>query len=379
MLSRGAGNLTIHRHGDRPCRRNAIVFLAQKKHSSYKRDSFANLLEALRLLEVNYLSIDKHAENADVFIFHTGDFNSTDLKEFRASLTPASMEAIHIVDISLSRYWRRPSWHEFDDPHKWYVYPLFSEGYRRMIHFFAIDIWKFFDDYNHHMGCNYTYIMRLDEDSYIHSRIEYDLFDFMNDHSYDYGYRLCAYEMGVALPIWGKWQAKRGRNIPIHRNIEGDMCGIYNNFFIARVGYFLSWPVNSFLGFVDRQGMIYRRRLGDLMIHSMAVFAFAPKERVHRFLDFTYEHGTPDQMTGCVVWGGIQAGYKDTNARANLMKYHDEKVSAPGCDVNITYMKPPDLSPSYSHLVENGVTDEVSLHTIMVGKVERFDMGQLSG
>ena len=52
----------------------AIVYLAQKRHSSYGRDSLGLLTRSLRLLFENYNS----AFGDDVLIFHEGDFTSTD-------------------------------------------------------------------------------------------------------------------------------------------------------------------------------------------------------------------------------------------------------------------------------------------------------------
>lgn len=35
----------------------------------------------------------------------------------------------------------------------------------------------------------YTHVMRLDDDSYIHSKIEYNMFDHMRTHGRKYGFR----------------------------------------------------------------------------------------------------------------------------------------------------------------------------------------------
>jgi len=157
------------------------------------------------------------------------------------------------------------------------------------------------------------------------------------------------------------------------------MCGIYNNFFVAKLSFFQSKQVQQFLKLIDRQGMIYRRRLGDLMIHSMAVYAFSPPEKNHRFLDFTYEHSTVNTTTGCVVWGGIQAGYNDPNADITLEDYLQQKVSGVnGCTANVSLMIQDDLSPTYHHLPDY-LNGKVKLKTIMAGKVEIPGQGLLSG
>lgn len=64
-----------------------------------------------------------------------------------------------------------------------------------MMHWYAIDIWDYFQVYGEETGCKYQYIMRFDEDSFLLSPVEYDVFDLMKRNDYNYGFRLCAYEM----------------------------------------------------------------------------------------------------------------------------------------------------------------------------------------
>lgn len=371
-------NATVLEGGkNRSCRKNAIVYLAQKKHSTYDRDSYGYLLRSIDLVHKNYLSIDNHAKNTDLLIFHTSDFDQKDLDSFEERYGKEFRDMVHLVDLNGTKYWKRPKWHKNDDPFKWYAYPLFSEGYRRMMHWFAIDIWQYFLDYGQQTGCKYDYIMRFDEDSFLHSPVRYDIFDFMKNNDYFYGFRLCAYELPVTHRIWKLWRSSKGAPAPI-RDVTEDMCGVYNNFFVAKVSFFQSQAVQGFLRFVDRQGLIYRRRLGDLMIHSLTIYAFAPPEKIHRFLDFTYEHATVDKKSGCVMWGGIQAGYDDPTADQAVETYIQEKVTSKGCHTNLTIMHSDDLSPTYAHLPSR-LNGEVALKTATAGKVELPGKGILSG
>jgi hypothetical protein len=109
-------------HGDdqRQCKKNAIVFLAQKKHSSYDRDSFGILLESLKLLNQNYLSLYNHLNNTDVMIFHTNDFKNDDMELMGSLLGPNFRSALLFVDLSNTTYWQRPLWHRNDNPLSWY-------------------------------------------------------------------------------------------------------------------------------------------------------------------------------------------------------------------------------------------------------------------
>jgi len=367
----------IQGNENRTCKRNAIVYLAQKNHSSYNRDSFSILLESLKLMNSNYLSLNGHANNTDVIIFHTADFTNDDMDLIGNELGSSFRDALYFIDLNNTQYWKRPKWHIDDDPDKmWYAYPLFSEGYRRMMHWYAIDIWNFFKDYGRRNGCEYEYIMRFDEDSFLLSPVKYDVFDFMKRNDYNYGFRLCAYEMQVTKRMWRRWRYRVKGSPEPERDIDWEMCGIYNNFFVARLSFFQSQPVQRFLHYLDRQGEIYRQRLGDLMIHSMTVFGFSPKEKIHRFLDFTYEHSTAEK--GCTVWGGIQAGYDDPNANTTLQNYWKTRVLDNGCSANHSFFTQDDLSPSYQHLPDH-LNGEVRLETITAGRVEVVGKGLLSG
>ena len=133
--------------------------------------------------------------------------------------------------------------------------------------------------------------MRMDEESFIHSKIRYNLFDNMTASSYVYGFRSCSYELSRIFPVWNDYIANHTirPNRPLQRNLG---CGFYNNWFIGNVTFFLSPQVQDWLRYVDQLGIIYRRRINDLLIQAAAVYAFAHTHQIHRFLDFTYEHFT---------------------------------------------------------------------------------------
>ena len=379
VISESVKNATILKlDTGRPCRTNAVVYLAQKTHSSYQRDSYGHLVRSIEQLKKNYLSIDDHSENLDIFIFHTSDFDVNDLRDLERQFDSTSPGIVRLVNLTGSPYWRRPLNLQGENPERWNAYPLFSEGYRRMIHFFAMDIWQFFSEYAQQSGCKYRYILRLDEDSYIHSPIQYDIFDLMRNQDYVYGFRICSYEMHIMRNIWQLFRHNNPSLVP-QREIDYQMCGFYNNFFVADIEFFLSPDVQKFLRFVDRRGAMYRRRLGDLLIHSTAVYAFANQSSIHRFLDFTYEHGTVNKTSSCLVWGGIQAGYNDPHSRATMDDYYRRMLVERGCHANAVMLFEDDLSPTYQHTIPPAYRGELSLHTITAGLVELPNKGILSG
>jgi hypothetical protein len=83
-------------------------------------------------------------------------------------------------------------------------------------------------------------------------------------------------------------------------------------------------------------------------------------------------------MSNCLTWGGMQAGYLDEEADRRLNDYaHSPAVLSPGCLANATDMTLYDLSPTYAH-VPNGMHN-LTLRTIVAGKMEYLDQGSLSG
>jgi len=52
-------------------------------------------------------------------------------------------------------------------------------------------MWDFFQELNAQTGTRYRYIMRMDEESFFHSPIRYDIFGYMSQKDYWYAFRTC--------------------------------------------------------------------------------------------------------------------------------------------------------------------------------------------
>jgi hypothetical protein len=125
------GNVTLFSRADQKCRRNAIVLLVQKKHATYARDSYGLLLKSLDLISKNYLSLNKHSDNVDIFLFHTGDFDTNDLEILEPRITSRT-GMIKLVNLNASAYWSLPPWHKRDNQAHWERSDVFPVGYRHM-------------------------------------------------------------------------------------------------------------------------------------------------------------------------------------------------------------------------------------------------------
>lgn len=307
--------------------RAAIVYLAQntRRNPQYQRDSRGNLERSLDLLYSNYNDRFRH----DVVIFHNGDFSSADQDNLRAGRPEIKFHTV---------VWKTPDHlpaHEI--PPLWDdgTGNTFGMGHRHMYLFYAQTLF----DLLANMG--YDWCMRLDDDSFLHDLIEYDLFAHMQQGGFDYGYRVeilegprcsrgfrelvTAYlraeqidetgyqrarvspgrKLVVAAEALTRWLLSRGGRTatPLVSPLRcHDQWCFYNNFFITRIGFWHSEPVQRFLGFIVRSGGIYKYRWTDLLIQSAAVQIFLPPKKVHKFTDWSYEHASVQDAT--LLWGG---------------------------------------------------------------------------
>jgi hypothetical protein len=373
------------------CKTNAIIYMAQKKHTSYDRDSYGLLLKSLDLLHTNYLMINNHYQNTTVFIFHTGDFDSDDLRIMESRYERKYRGVIQLVNLLGTSYWQIPEWLAGDDPATW-LYPQFTVGYRHMIRWYAIKMWHFFRELNTQLGCNYRFIMRMDEESFLHSPIEYDLFGFMSQNNYQYAYRLCSYEMADMRNIMNNYthlmrynRTKGGKRWREKRGFNKASCGFYNNWFIGELELFMQDDVQHFLNWIDRESYMYRRRTNDLVIQTATVLTFVDQTRIHRFLDWTYEHFTMDKTTNCPQWGALQLGYEDQTPQKTLKAFMTEFVTARNCSLEtpgyytlkLAELNVKDLSPTYNHIPME--RQHLNISMIKAGKVDRQNEGTNSG
>ena len=78
-------------------------------------------------------------------------------------------------------------------------HPGFSMGYRHMCRFFSGEL------YTYSVLDNYDYYLRLDTDSYIHTPLNYDIFEWAKDNECYYGYISPAVQKDNLKVIEGLW------------------------------------------------------------------------------------------------------------------------------------------------------------------------------
>ena len=303
----------------------------------------------MTLLFRNYNSIRRD----DVLFFHTGDIPLT-----------AQADVLALCAGSRARFLQLDA-HHFQTPHNtppestWRYAKKFSAGYRHMIRFFTSGLWHVL------AREGYTHVMRFDEDSFLWSPIRYNIFEFMAKRGLDYGYRLASLERdnqaeklhsyvreyaqrrGV-IPTWLLHSCRKPASLSNFTLRQcGDTYNIYNNWFVTRVGFWLSDDVQQFLAHVNRSHVIYTERWGDLLWQSMSLQLFMDRDRVHMFNDFSYEHATistvpfpanptwkQNRLTGlnrtCLAYGGIVLGGEEADLAPARERLRD-LASTPLC------------------------------------------------
>ena len=196
-------------------------------------------------------------------------------------------------------------------------------GYRLMIRFYTVHIWLILD------SLGYRWVMRLDDDSTMAGQISYNLFGFMETYKLSYAYRNLAYESGFSGCKWHEWVtnfvqdrnnnqygwlldtcANKSASVPFTPPNCGQFRAFYNNFFVADVRRFMQPDVQRLLHAIDQSGVMFTHRWNDLIIQSLAVQLFLPKEEVHHFTGWGYGHhsGPSSEMGYGIAQAGRMAG-----------------------------------------------------------------------
>ena len=283
----------------------AIVYLAQNtsQDSQHRRQSRQLLTCSLQYLFAFYNAKFQH----DVVIFHEGDFSLREQREIAAG-RPIRFELLQF-ELPDADYESpvSPRWYERGASH--YHWTL---GHRHMCRFYGITIWRKLD------ALGYDWVMRFDDDSFMLSAVDYDMFQFAAAQGYRYGYRVDCWEPASLSEGFHEFIAgyARANSIPASlywrwsQSRPPHFRGFYNNWFLSDVSWWLSDPVTSFLRAVDRTGFVYTRRWNDLIIQAAAVQLFMRPSELYKFTDWTYQHASTNRDNS-LGWGGVFIGSND--------------------------------------------------------------------
>lgn len=170
----------------------------------------------------------------------------------------------------------------------------FSMGYRHMCRFFSGELYK------NDAIKNYDWYWRLDSDSFIHSDINYDIFNFMDKKGFIYGY-LGQVLKDIPNAVEGLWDLTK-RYIQIHNikpkflqkyldnNGSWDRSLYYTNFEVSKLDFWRSDEYMKYYNYIDQNGGIYYNRWGDHVIHFLALSIFIDENKIYCFKDIDYSH-----------------------------------------------------------------------------------------
>jgi len=167
-------------------------------------------------------------------------------------------------------------------------------GYRHMCRFFSGTVFQ------HPALRMYNWYWRLDSDSFILGKINYDIFQYMERKDYLYGYNYLTKDCPtVIVSLWKsvKKYIQQNRIKPtfLHKCLKNGKWNesiYYTNFEISKLDFWRSDKYAHFFNYLDRLGGIYKYRWGDAPIHTLAVSMFLPETKVYQFKDIAYKHQT---------------------------------------------------------------------------------------
>lgn len=305
--------------------KTVIVYLAMntKRDESYGRDSASMLVKSLDSLYENYNQKFKH----DIIIFYDNShpFHTEDQERIAKGRKEIRFQLLDGI------LWSPPDCAELrNNPHiREWVAPRFSMGYRNMMRWYGILIYQFLSDLGYEM------YMRMDDDSLIHSQIDYDMFKFMHDNNYEYGFRCYANDhISVSngliefcreymenKNLSGCWLDRFINQKSIWKSPSYNILGYYNNFLISKLDFWMRDDVQDFLKHLDNSGYMYTRRWNDLISQAVTIQMFMNRRNIYQFTDWTYEHATFVNYNSqdTLEWGGIYP--KIENGRYVLNEY----------------------------------------------------------
>lgn len=166
---------------------------------------------------------------------------------------------------------------------------------------------KFFDNPNLDQ---YKYYWRVEPKTDYFCDIDYDVFQFMEDHEKDYGFVINLYDSPQSIrtlfptvleffenhPDYVhennalQWLTQNQRSD--HNNITGgySTCHFWSNFEIGNLDFFRSQKYRDYFKFLDENGGFFYERWGDAPVHSLGLAMMTDKSRIHWFEDIGYKH-----------------------------------------------------------------------------------------
>lgn len=253
---------------------NCIIYLVRSSEKDVE-----NFNKSLFLVEKNLVPSTK---NFDIIIFCEESF-ITLMPKVKTNLNLK----YQIINFTIPKYSKEildqipkffPHPTHGNGPIAW-GHPGFSIGYRHMCRFFSGHM------YEYSILHNYDYYLRLDTDSYINSKIPYDIFELANLNQIYYGF--IKVEEDNPKVVEGLWDT-------VYQYIPNDIpenLMYYTNFELGKISWFLESPYIKFYKYLDETGGFYTKRWGDAPVKYLGINLLMDKKNISQIGGFIYNHG----------------------------------------------------------------------------------------
>lgn len=246
------------------------------KNQDYK---IKNLRLSLEKLYFNY----KFISESDVFVFVDLDFPVEEIEFLKSNF-----KRLYVKNIQLKQSLDLKTPVEsiyFEDKCN------FSLGYRHMCQFFFSELREYIKEYD--------WYMRLDDESFINSDINYNIFEYLENNNKIYGYvaEIPEYPpvvIGVDdffLKIVEDYKLEPHFLDRLIEDKKYNLRHFYNNFEVAKLSYFERDEVKLLTKLVNASGNIYRWRWGDNLLRTFLLSITVDINQIHKFNNFDYHHG----------------------------------------------------------------------------------------
>jgi alpha 1,2-mannosyltransferase len=260
--------------------KNAIIILLNNSSKD-----ISAIQVSLPYLEYNYLS--SFNQGVDLIFFKEGDFPEEEEKRIELFCGEKNLSFKFVqINFSFPDFYTqeiKKSFPEYVKHPDFPSHPGFNFGYRHMCRFFAGAF------LNHPSLSQYEYIWRLDTDSFIMDKINYDVFEKMREGNFVYGYINIQNEHPRMKNEFCEFSDAYFGNKDSLSNCEGLVY--YTNFEILNKDAILQSRYMDFFNSIDESGGIYLYRWGDHIIRHSGITNLFDKDRVKWFDDIDYYHG----------------------------------------------------------------------------------------
>jgi len=172
-----------------------------------------------------------------------------------------------------------------------------SISYRHMCRYESGFFWR------HPLMNNYKYYWRVEPGVRLFCDIDYDLFKYMEQEKYRYGFTVSLYEYHDTVPtLWDTTKEflennpQYVANDPLLDFVSDDggetfnLCHFWSNFEVADMDFWRDDAYREYFDYLDKTGGFFYERWGDAPVHSIAASLFLNRTEIHHFEDVGYMH-----------------------------------------------------------------------------------------